>query len=404
MIELKGKYNKAKVFTDNIENQAVSQIIDLCNQSFVTGSNIAIMPDTHAGAGCTIGTTMTLHGKVVPNLVGVDIGCGMFCVQLREKDIDLEVLDEVIKLHVPSGQNVRNEDHKYNRYVDLNKLFCKSQVNLDRAKKSIGTLGGGNHFIELNKSKDGDLYLVVHSGSRYLGKQVAEYYQKLAIKSIKDNRDKKAEMVAKLKKEGKNKDIQGALKSMEVPKIPDSLCYLEGQYYDEYLQDMRLSQWYATMNREAIADTIIERMGLNPLKSFHTIHNYIEINSCVTSTTGCNDILRKGAISAADGEVVLIPINMRDGSILAIGKGNPEWNYSAPHGAGRILSRSKAKEQLTMAEFQDTMKDVYSTSVCSSTLDEAPMAYKPIEEILENIVDTVEVIEVIKPIYNYKAH
>lgn len=404
MIELQGKYNVAKVYTDNIEPQAMAQIIELCNQEFVRGSKVAIMPDTHAGAGCTIGTTMTLHGKVVPNLVGVDIGCGMFCTKLKENDIDLKALDEVINKYVPSGQNTRKSDHEYNKYVKLDQLKCKSQINLDRARKSIGTLGGGNHFIELNKDDKGNLYLVVHSGSRYLGKQVAEYYQKLAIKTIKDNKSEKDELISKLKKEGKENEIQQYLKRMEIPKISDSLCYLEGKNYDDYLHDMKIAQWYAQMNREAIADTIIEKMKLGSERSFHTIHNYIEVDCNVTSMTGCNPILRKGAISAADGEVVLIPINMRDGSILAVGKGNPEWNYSAPHGAGRLMSRGKAKELLNIEDFKDTMKDVYSSSVCDSTLDEAPMAYKPIEEILENIIDTVDDIEILKPIYNYKAH
>jgi RNA-splicing ligase RtcB len=404
MIKLQGKYNEAKVFTDNIESLAISQIIELCNQEFAKDSNIAIMPDTHAGAGCTIGTTMTLHGKVVPNLVGVDIGCGMFCVQLKDKEIDLKALDEVIKKYIPSGQSIRSKDHNYNRYVNLNELLCKSQINLDRARKSIGTLGGGNHFIELNKDANGNLYLVVHSGSRYLGKQVAEYYQKLAIKTINDNKHEKAKIISQYKLEGREKELQVALKLLDGPKIPDSLCYLAGKNYDDYLHDMKIAQWYAQMNREAIADIIIEKMELKTGRSFHTIHNYIEVDCDVTSKTGCYPILRKGAISAADGEVVLIPINMRDGSIIAVGKGNPEWNYSAPHGAGRLYSRSQAKELLNIEEFKDTMKDIYSSSVCESTLDEAPMAYKPIEEILENIVDTVDDIEIIKPIYNYKAH
>lgn len=402
MLKLEGKYNSAKVFTDIIESKAISQIIELCNQEFAKDSKIAIMPDVHAGAGCTIGTTMTLHGKVVPNLVGVDIGCGMFCVRLKEKEIDLKTLDEVIKEYIPAAQEIRREEHPYNDKIDLSKLICKNHINLDRAKKSIGTLGGGNHFLELNKDSKGNLYLVVHSGSRYLGKQVAEYYQKLAIKTIKDNKDARNELIVSLKKQHRENEIEEQLKKMKVSKIPDSLCYLEGQNYEDYLNDMKISQVYAKINREAIADTIIEKMNLNMEDSFHTIHNYIDFN--VKEFSSYDAILRKGAISAYNGERVIIPMNMRDGSILALGRGNEDWNYSAPHGAGRLMSRRQAKELLKLNDFKETMKNIYSSSVCDSTIDEAPMAYKPIEEILKNICDTVEVIEIIKPIYNYKAH
>lgn len=395
MIEVNGKYNSAKIFTDNIEQTAISQIIELCNEESFKDTKIRIMPDVHAGKGCTIGTTITLNGKVVPNLVGVDIGCGMFCVKLADKNIDFNKLDSIIREYVPSGQNIRLKDHDYNKYVNLNSLNCKSNINIDRAKKSIGTLGGGNHFIEVNKDSKGYLYLVVHSGSRYLGKQIAEFYQNKAIQYHKDQKLKKQDIINQLKQQGREKEIQKVLSELKVQKINESLAYLEGKDYNDYLNDMQIAQDYAIFNRKAIADIIIEKMDLTKIESFTTIHNYIDTNS---------KILRKGAIRANKNEKVLIPINMRDGSIIAIGKGNEDWNCSAPHGAGRILSRGKAKEAISLDDFVETMKDVYTTSVCESTIDESPFAYKPMEEILNNIVDTVDILEVIKPIYNYKSN
>lgn len=353
------------------------------------------MPDVHAGKGCTIGTTITLNGKVVPNLVGCDIGCGILCVKLADKNIDFNKLDKVVREYIPSGQNMRLEEHIYNKYVELNSLKCKSNINIDRAKKSIGTLGGGNHFVELNKDSEGNLYLVVHSGSRYLGKQVAEFYQNKAIQYHKDQKSKKQEVIKQLKQQGREKEIQQTLSAMTVPKINESLAYLEGEDYSGYLNDMQIAQDYAVFNRKAIADTIIEKMQLTSVESFTTIHNYIDTS---------NEILRKGAIRANKDEKVLIPINMRDGSIIAIGKGNEDWNCSAPHGAGRILSRGKAKETICLDDFVETMKDVYTTSVCESTIDESPFAYKPMDEILNNITETVDVLTVIKPVYNYKAN
>lgn len=401
MIELKGKCNTAKVFTDNIESEAINQIIELCNQEFIKDSKIRIMPDTHAGAGCTIGTTMTLNGKVVPNLVSYDIGCGMFTVKLLDKEIDLSVLDTVIREYIPAGQTIRKFNHRYNQYIPLNNLKCIQNVNIDRAMKSVGTLGGGNHFIELSKDSKGNLYLIIHTGSRYLGKQIAEYYQKKAIENItKNNIDKKKnEIINKLKSEGKEKEIQQALKDIKPINIPSELCYLEGKDYKDYLHDMHIAQSYARINREAIADIIIDKMKLKEATCFHTTHNYIDENFKIDNEY----VLRKGAIRALKDEKVLIPINMKDGSILAKGKGNPDWNYSAPHGAGRLLSRSKAKEQLSLEAFKESMKDIYTTSVNLSTLDEAPMAYKPMDEILSNIKDTVEIIDILKPIYNFKA-
>lgn len=366
MLELRGKYNSAKVFTENIDPEAVNQIIELCNQEFVRGSKIRIMPDVHSGAGCVIGTTMTIADKAVPNLVGVDIGCGMYTLRLGKIKLDLEKLDRVINSKIPSGFDIRRSPHELASEIDLTKLRCRGFVDLDRGYLSIGTLGGGNHFIEVNQDSTGSLYLVIHSGSRNIGLQVAEYYQKLAYKKLKDN-----------------------------VKIPKALAYLEGRDFDDYLHDLEIMQQYARLNRQAMAETILAAMELTPEDTFTTIHNYIDTK---------NMILRKGAISAQKGEKVLIPINMRDGSVIAVGKGNPDWNYSAPHGAGRLLSRRQAMAQLSVTEFQKEMKGVYTTSVGKATLDEAPMAYKPMDEILENIQDAVEVVEVIKPVYNFKAH
>jgi len=325
------------------------------------------MPDVHAGAGCTIGTTMTITDKVVPNLVGVDIGCGIEVIKLQEKIIDLKKLDNLIRTFVPSGFDIRKKEHPYVQQISLHNLKAQKHLDIKRARLSVGTLGGGNHFIEVNEGNNGVLYLTIHSGSRHLGKQLADYYQ--------------ARAAEKLSKQPNNK-------------VPRDLAYLEDQDFKDYIHDMKIVQHYATVNRQAIVDEIVRNMQFIVVDKFTTIHNYIDTK---------NMILRKGAISAQKGERVIIPINMRDGSILAIGKGNPAWNYSAPHGAGRILSRTQAKKQLSLKEFRESMRDIYSTSVRASTLDEAPMAYRPLNEILKNIQDTVEVVEVIKPIYNYKA-
>ncbi|NLL88585.1 MAG: RtcB family protein [Firmicutes bacterium] len=366
MLELRGKYNSAKVFTKNIDPEAVNQIIELCSQEFVRGSKIRIMPDAHAGAGCVIGTTMTITDRVVPNLVGVDIGCGMYTLKLGKIRLDLEKLDQVINRQIPHGFDIRKKRHALASKIDLGKLRCKDFMDLNRGYLSIGTLGGGNHFIEVNRDAEGGLYLVIHSGSRNIGLQVAEYYQRLAYQKLK----------------GK-------------AKIPKPLAYLEGRDFQDYLHDIEIMQQYARLNRQAMAEVILKAMELEPVDTFTTIHNYIDTK---------NMILRKGAISAQKGEKMLIPINMRDGSVIAVGKGNPDWNYSAPHGAGRVLSRRQAMAQLDIEEFREEMKGVYTTSVGRATLDEAPMAYKPMDEILENIQDAVEVVEIIKPVYNFKAH
>lgn len=366
MQELKGKYNSAKVFTDNIDPEAVNQIIELCNQEFVKGSKIRIMPDVHSGAGCVIGTTMTITNKAVPNLVGVDIGCGMYTIKLGKIKLVLEKLNRVINEQIPSGFDIRSRRHELAKQIDLNKLRCRDGVDLDRGYLSIGTLGGGNHFIEVNQDSAGSLYLVIHSGSRHIGLQVAEYYQDLAYQKLKNKIS-----------------------------IPKALAYLEGNDFRDYLHDIEIMQEYARLNRQAMAEVILKTMNLQPEYTFTTIHNYIDTK---------NMILRKGAISAQKGEMVLIPVNMRDGSIIAVGKGNPDWNYSAPHGAGRLLSRRQALAQLSMADFRESMQGIYSTSISKSTLDEAPMAYKPMDEILDNIRDTVTVVDIIKPVYNFKAH
>jgi RNA-splicing ligase RtcB len=394
VIELKGKYNTAQVFTDNVESEAISQIIELCNQEFVSNSKIRIMPDTHAGAGCTIGTTMTIQDKIVPNLVGVDIGCGMYVVRLEESNINFERLDSTIRNLVPSGHAVRDKAHKYASLVKIDDLKARKIVKYDRAMLSVGTLGGGNHFIEANKDDQGHLYIVIHSGSRYLGKQIAEYYQDVAYRELVESQKSGRELIERLKAEGRQKDIQAELNKLPVPKVSKDLAYLQGASFNDYLNDMRIVQMYAVLNRQAMMDEIVRAMGFHVVDSFTTIHNYIDLDSM---------ILRKGAISAQTQERVIIPINMRDGSLICLGKGNPNWNFSAPHGAGRLMSRSKAKATLSMDDYTASMNGIYTSSVSQSTLDECPMAYKPIDEILSNITDTVHVANVIKPVYNFKA-
>ena len=407
MIELQGKYNTAKVFTDNVETTAQSQIIELCNQDFTQGGKIRIMPDTHAGSGCVIGFTADLGDKVVPNIVGVDIGCGMLTIELGKINIDLHELDEVVRKYVPSGRTVHGG--KVVRFDKIQELNCYRLLkDTKRMERSIGTLGGGNHFIEVNQDGNNNLYLVIHSGSRNLGKQVAEHYQNLAVDLCSGKGDyyiQRDQLIEEYKKQGRKDKIQKALKDLEKkfdnlhPSYPNDLCFLTGEWREKYLHDMNICQEYASLNRLTMAKIILNNMFGDKLHNidfniFQTVHNYINFK---------DNIIRKGAISAYKDEKILIPINMRDGSILAIGKGNPDWNYSAPHGAGRLMSRRVAKELVNLEEFEKTMKGIYTTSVGLSTLDEAPMVYKPIQDILDNIGDTVEVIDIIKPIYNFKA-
>ncbi len=398
MIGLNGKYNSATVYTDLIDQGAVSQIIELCDQPMSEGARIRIMPDVHAGAGCTIGTTMTITDKVVPNIVGVDIGCGMETVKLKEKHIELQKLDKLIYEKIPSGFAVRQKVHRYAEKIDLTELCCYDRINADRALASIGTLGGGNHFIEADKGEDGSIYIVIHSGSRHLGVETAKYYQKEAYRRLNKCSDKEvSELIGRLKAEGKQKQIKAELKKLENTKttsVPKHLAYCEGELFEQYIHDMKIVQQFAMLNRQAMMDEIIKGMHLHVTEQFTTIHNYIDTD---------NMILRKGAVSAQAGEKLLIPINMRDGSLICIGKGNPEWNFSAPHGAGRLYSRSQAKQSFTVSEFKKQMQGIYTTSVNEQTLDECPMAYKSFDDIAGNIGDTADIIEVIKPIYNFKA-
>lgn len=400
MIELKGKYNTCKIFTDNVDNATIGQVTALLNQESIKGSNIRIMPDCHAGAGCVIGTTMTITDKVIPNLVGVDIGCGMLTIKIKEKRLDLPKLDSIIHKEIPAGFEIRKTNHKFLSNVDIEGLYAHQHkaINLDRAEKSLGTLGGGNHFIEVDKDDDDSLYLIIHTGSRHLGKQVAEFFQESAWNRLKDgNRQQLIEAkIAELKKEGRQSEIESTIKSIKstTQTVPHELAYCEGDLFDMYIHDMKITQKYAHWNREAIADTIIHAMHLNVVDAFHTVHNYIDTD---------NMILRKGSVSAQKGETLLIPINMRDGSLLCVGKGNPDWNFSAPHGAGRLKSRSQAKETITLSEFKKSMEGIFTTSVNKSTIDESPMAYKSIDEIVDNIEPTVDIMDIITPIYNFKA-
>ena len=391
-----------KIFANTIEDQAREQIMTLVNQPAFDGSKIRIMPDVHAGAGCVIGFTADLGEKVIPNIVGVDIGCGMLTAGLGPIDIDYAKLDKVIHINIPSGRNV-NTSSFYTEDA-LRKFYCYSHLkNKEWLCNSMGTLGGGNHFIEIDEDTRGNKYLIIHSGSRNLGKQVADYYQNLAIRrmsGIDDLGRMREELIATLKLAGRERQISEALKNLNYgfsqfrAEVPKELSYLEGEDRFNYLHDMKLCQRFASLNRKTMAVIICDAMKWKPISSFETIHNYIEHDT---------NMVRKGAISAKYGERVLIPINMRDGCIIGIGKGNEDWNCSAPHGAGRLMSRAKARENISLEDFEASMKGIYTTSVNRSTLDESPMAYKSMDEILENIGDTVEVERIIKPIYNFKA-
>ena len=400
MMNIEGKVNTAVCYATVVEDEAIEQIRRMCDYEFTQGSKIRIMPDVHAGKGCTIGTTMTVVDKAVPNVVGVDIGCGMYTVDLGKADIDLVKFDEAAH-YIPSGVDVW--EGRQERF-DLTGLRCYRELkDTKRLERSLGTLGGGNHFIEIDRSADGTNYLVIHSGSRNLGKQVAELYQQLAIdlhKGIGEYLEARDEIIRTYKEQGRRTEIQAALKQLKwdkenlAPDMPEDLCFLSGKYLDDYLHDVEICQAFARRSREKMAEILVDRVGIVAGEAFHTIHNYIDTNEM---------ILRKGAIAAHVGEKVLIPINMRDGSILAMGKGNLDWNYSAPHGAGRVMSRSKAKNTLSMEEYKETMKGIYTTSVNEKTLDEAPMAYKSLEDIIDVVSEAVDIIEVLKPIYNFKA-
>ena len=400
-IEIKGKIKTAICYAKVVEDEAIEQIRRMCDYPMTEGSKIRIMPDVHAGKGCTIGTTMTIKDKAVPNVVGVDIGCGMYTVNLGKQAIDLEKLD-MAAFYIPSGRDVW--EGRVERF-DITGLKCYRQLrDAKRLERSLGTLGGGNHFIEVDRAADGTQYLIIHSGSRNLGKQVAEYYQSLAVdldKGIGEYLEAREELIRTYKEQGRRSEIQTALKELYEKKyhegaltMPDDLCFLSGRYLDDYLHDVEICQAFAKRSREKMAEILMEKTGLAGREAFHTIHNYIDTDEM---------ILRKGSIAAHKGEKVLIPINMRDGSVIAIGKGNPEWNYSAPHGAGRLMSRTAAKNNLSMEEYKETMKGIYTSSVCEATLDEAPMAYKSLDDIIDVIRESVDIVDVMKPIYNFKA-
>ena len=397
MIELQGKYAEAKIFTNIVDNESISQVIELLNQPYISGSRVRMMPDIHAGAGCTIGTTMTISDKICPNLVGVDIGCGMEVIRIKETFFNSEKLDNIIRKNIPSGFSIREEEHQFSEQIEFDKLYCVKYIDISRAKRSIGTLGGGNHFIEADRDDNGNIYIVVHSGSRHLGLEIANYYQEAAYKALTSYNPEEIEaMITSLKAAGRQREIEATLKEMKskITNIPKPLAYVEGELFDQYIHDMKIAQHYAMLNRKAMIDVIVKGMGFHVVEQFTTIHNYIDVE---------NMILRKGAVSAQLGERLIIPINMRDGSLICTGKGNEDWNFSAPHGAGRLMSRREAKETFTVSEFKEQMNGIYTTSVGQDTLDECPMAYKSMNDIVNNISPTVSIDSIIKPIYNFKA-
>ena len=398
MVTIQGLYNTAVCYTPELEELAAKQIKAVCDQAEFAGCKIRIMSDVHAGKGCTIGTTMTIQDKIVPGMVGVDIGCGMETVEIAEREIDFGKLDSLIRKQIPCSYKIRDTLHPYNDEIDLTQLRCADQVNLERAKRSIGTLGGGNHFIEVDRAEDGRLFLVVHSGSRHLGTEVAEYYQNEGRRALWGGANYQVqEVIAQLKAEGRFQEIQktiNALRKEHELSIPKDLAYVEGKLFEDYIHDMKLTQRFAMLNRKAMVDVIVSGMGFTAVKAFTTIHNYIDTDAM---------ILRKGSVSAKAGEKLLIPINMRDGSLICIGKGNEDWNCSAPHGAGRLMSRKAAFNALSMEEFRKEMKGIYTTCVVPDTLDESPMAYKSMDEIVAQIGPTAEIIDRVKPVYNFKA-
>lgn len=398
MIAIRGTYNTAMCFCKTLEPQARQQIQQVCDQRAFADSKIRIMPDVHAGVGCTIGTTMTLTDKVVPGMVGVDIGCGMETVQLKETQIDFDELDRVIRTYIPSGHAIHPRPHPLAKRLDLQNLRCAKQIDIKRAQCSIGTLGGGNHFIEIDRGEDGHLYLVVHSGSRHLGVETASFYQKAGWKALQRGYQPLVqEAMQQLKAQGREQDIArttAKIKREYTPDVPKELAYVSGELFADYIYDMKLVQRFAVYNRQAMVQAILRNMHLTCIDAFSTIHNYIDTDAM---------ILRKGSVSAKQGEILLIPINMRDGSLICVGKGNKDWNESAPHGAGRLMSRTDAKQTLTLEQFQQSMRGIYTTCVQQSTLDESPMAYKNMDEIVEQIAPTADIIQRIRPVYNFKA-
>jgi len=398
MLKVEGKYNTAICYTNELESASYEQIKTICDYEEFADCKIRIMPDVHAGMGCTIGTTLTIADKIVPGMVGVDIGCGMETVKIAEKEIDYATLDELIRREIPSGFEIRKTYHTLNNEIDLAKLKIASKVKLERARRSIGTLGGGNHFIEVGKAESGDLYIIVHSGSRHLGNEVANYYQDEAYRTLCGNSKAHIDKaIAALKAEGRDKEVTSTidtLKQQTNHSYPKTLSYVSGTLFDDYIHDMKLTQHFATLNRKAMTEIILQGMGLTETQRFTTIHNYIDTDTM---------ILRKGAVSAKAGELLLVPINMRDGSLICVGRGNDDWNQSAPHGAGRLMSRTAAFKKLSLDEFRAQMSDIFTTSVSYKTLDEAPMAYKSMSEIVDQITPTADIAEIIRPVYNFKA-
>jgi len=400
MIEITGDHNTAKCYCDELEESAAKQIRAVCDQEAFAGCKIRIMPDVHAGMGCTIGTTMTIRDKIVPGMVGVDIGCGMETVELDEKEIDFKRLNNTVRRNIPSGHSTRRDIHPLSEEIDLSELRCAAHVDLKRARRSIGSLGGGNHFIEVDKADDGTLFLVIHSGSRHLGKEVAEYYQEEALRNLSGN--SKAlidEVIAELKAQNRETEIESEIarlkeEGLQRLPVPEDLAYAEGGLFDDYIHDMKIIQRFASLNRKAMVGIIMTRLGLTKRNEFTTIHNYIDTDEM---------ILRKGAVSAKLGEKLLIPINMRDGSLICVGKGNDDWNRSAPHGAGRLMSRSAAYKKLSLDDYKSEMAGIFTTCISKATIDEAPMAYKTMDTIVKNIDPTAEIILKIKPVYNFKA-
>jgi RNA-splicing ligase RtcB len=388
-----------KVFAKTVEQEVHDQLKQLMSVNVFKDAKVRIMPDTHAGKGCVIGFTADLGDKVVPNLVGVDIGCGMYVCELGIVDVSdkvLSQLDQFIRENIPSGMSSNDAAHIVG-FEDLDKLRMRRELrNVEHLHASVGSLGGGNHFIELNIDLKGNIYLVIHTGSRNLGQQVCRYYQAMAVADCNECKVDVEKVIAELKAEGRQKEIAKTIAELKAARksVPEDLCYLEGAHREAYLHDMKICQEYAIKNREEIARRILEFFGVEPLNCFHTVHNYIDFE---------DNIIRKGAIRCNKGEKVIIPLNMRDGSIIGIGKGNEDWNCSGPHGAGRLMSRSKARQAISMDDFKSAMEGIFTTSVNESTLDESPMAYKDASEIIELVKDTIDIVEVVRPIYNFKA-
>ena len=403
---IKGKYSEIKINATTIEQEAISQLYNMANSPVTEDCRVVVMPDVHAGKGATIGYTQTIskeHPRVIPSTVSVDIGCGMLVLKISKEAGDklfnkpgLEKFDKIMHTKIPSGMAHRETLHKFAKdFSEIRDLIA--DADYDKELFALGSLGGGNHFVEIDKDENEDYYIVIHSGSRHLGIAVAKYWENKAIEYHKNNSKLKNDLINRLKREGREKEIQAELAKIPNVVVSKDLSYLEGADVEGYLHDMKICQEFARLNREAMLDEIVNEMGIKKrhiLDKFCTIHNYIDIE---------NGILRKGAISLQNDETAIIPINMQFGSLIVKGKGNLDWNFSGPHGAGRLMSRSKAKETLKMEDFKSAMKGVYTTSVNVSTIDEAPMAYKPASEILENIKETADVVSIIKPIYNFKA-